>query len=76
MIRFYQSCEKLGETIYVAGKNRLEQIHKLPQFLSFLLVSFSKNDDCLIVIEGENTSQLKKLMAVMLPQKQIRSGLV
>ncbi|MFX3617609.1 MAG: hypothetical protein ACE3JK_08770 [Sporolactobacillus sp.] len=75
MIRFYQSCEKLGETIYVSGKNQLEQIHKLPQFLSFLLVSFSKDDDCLIVIEGEHTNQLKKLMGSMMPQMNTRPGL-
>ncbi|CAM3216807.1 hypothetical protein [Sporolactobacillus spathodeae] len=68
MIHFYKACEKLGVTVYVSGKNYLEQIHKLPQLLSVLLLTFSQDKDCLIVIEGEHTKQLKHLAARLLPQ--------
>lgn len=62
MIRFYQYCEKLGQTVYVYGKNKVEEIHKLPELLSFLFANLSRDSDCLVVVEGEHVKQLKKAL--------------
>ncbi|MFT8872817.1 MAG: hypothetical protein ABF868_11070 [Sporolactobacillus sp.] len=57
MIRFYKSCEKLGQTVYVYGRDKMEQAHRLPQFLSVLMNTLLENGNCLIVVEGEHLSR-------------------
>ncbi|MFT8708411.1 MAG: hypothetical protein ABF820_03240 [Sporolactobacillus sp.] len=76
MIQFYKACEKFGVTVYVSSKNYLEKIQKLPQLLSVLLLTFSQNTDCLIVIEGEHTKQLKQLAGQLLQQHALPCPIV
>ncbi|MDD9148323.1 MULTISPECIES: hypothetical protein [unclassified Sporolactobacillus] len=62
MIRFYRYCEKMGQTVYVYGKNKVEKVHQLPELLSFLFANLSRENDCLVVVEGDHVKQLKRTL--------------
>lgn len=65
MIRFYRYCEKMQQTVYVYGKSKVEQIHKLPELLSVLIVNLSRDEECLVVVEGDKAGQLKNVLATL-----------
>lgn len=64
-IDFYGYCERLEQNIYVYGKTEAHKIHRLSELLSFLL--FTREEDCLIVIEGKGISQTKEYISKNLP---------
>lgn len=59
IIDFYSYSKKMGQTIYVLRKGKAEKIKKLPELLSFLLVTQSNDEECLIVVEGNHVRQLR-----------------
>ncbi|WKB35607.1 hypothetical protein QS257_19405 [Terrilactibacillus sp. S3-3] len=63
IIDFYSYCEKLGQTIYVQGKGKVEKIKKKPELLSFLLVTQSRDEECLVVVEGDHVNQLRAFVS-------------
>lgn len=63
MIRFYKYCEKLGQNVYIYGKDQVKQIHKLSDWLTILIENLSNEEECLIVVEGSRVKQLKKSFA-------------
>lgn len=78
MIRFYLYCEKMQQTVYVYGKSKVEQIHKLPDLLSVLIANLSSSEECLIVVEGNRANQLKRVLAMIgqgMPLKKERPSL-
>ncbi|WP_051575197.1 hypothetical protein [Sporolactobacillus terrae] len=60
MIRFYKYCEKLGQDVYIYGKNQVKQVHKMSDWLTLLIDNLSKGDECLVVVEGSRAGQLRK----------------
>ncbi|EST12446.1 hypothetical protein [Sporolactobacillus laevolacticus] len=64
MIRFYKYCEKLGQNVYIYGKNQVKQIHKLSDWLTFLIDHLSDGEECLVVVEGNRVKQLRKSFAL------------
>jgi hypothetical protein len=62
MIRFYLYCEKMQQTMYVYGKRKVEQIHQLPELLSILIDTLSRDEECLVVVEGSRAGQMKKIL--------------
>lgn len=64
IIEFYKWCEKMGQTVYVTGKNKVEQIHRLPEMLSVLIANLSESEACLVVVEGNRAGQLKKVLSM------------
>lgn len=63
MIRFYQYCEKLGQDVYIYGKNQVKQIHKRSDWLTVLIENLSIGEECLVVVKGSKVSQLSKSFA-------------
>ncbi|MCQ2010741.1 MAG: hypothetical protein ABF629_15175 [Sporolactobacillus sp.] len=59
MIRFYKHCEKLGQDVYIYGKNQVKQIHKMSDWLTVLIENLSLGEECLVVVEGSRVSQLR-----------------
>ncbi|MCO7175067.1 hypothetical protein ACFP7A_06160 [Sporolactobacillus kofuensis] len=60
MIRFYKYCEKLGQDVYIYGKNQVNHINKLSDWLSVLIDNLSHGGECLVVIEGSQVGRLRK----------------
>jgi hypothetical protein len=63
MIRFYQYCEKLGQDVYIYGKNQVKQIHKRSDWLTVLIENLSIGEECLVVVKGSKVNQLSKSFA-------------
>jgi hypothetical protein len=63
MIRFYQYCEKLGQDVYIYGKNQVKQIHKRSDWLTVLIENLSIGEECLVVVKGSKVGQLSKSFA-------------
>ncbi|MET1248614.1 MULTISPECIES: hypothetical protein [Sporolactobacillus] len=63
MIRFYRYCEKLGQDVYIYGKNQVKQIHKRSDWLTVLIENLSRGDECLVVVKGNKVGQLSKSFA-------------
>jgi hypothetical protein len=63
MIRFYQYCEKLGQDVYIYGKNQVKQIHKRSDWLTVLIENLSVGEECLVVVKGSKVGQLSKSFA-------------
>lgn len=63
MIRFYLYCEKMQQTMYIYGQRKVEQIHRLPELLSILVDTLSRDEACLVVVEGSRARQMKKVLA-------------
>lgn len=64
-IDFYGYCEQWNQNIYVYGKSEAHKVHRLSELLSFLL--FSKDEECLIVIEGSGINQTKEYISKHFP---------
>jgi hypothetical protein len=63
MIRFYQYCEKLGQDVFIYGKNQVKQIHKRSDWLTVLIENLSIGEECLVVVKGSKVGQLSKSFA-------------
>ncbi|RYM04608.1 hypothetical protein EWH99_09880 [Sporolactobacillus sp. THM7-7] len=64
-ITFYSFCERWNQKIYVYGKSEAHKIHRLSELLSFIL--FTKDEECLIVIEGSEINQTKDFISKHFP---------
>ncbi|MFT8870926.1 MAG: hypothetical protein ABF868_01400 [Sporolactobacillus sp.] len=56
-VDFYSYCSQWEQNIYVYGEHEAHKINRLSELLSFIL--FSKDEECLIVIEGSGISETK-----------------
>ncbi|MCL1631319.1 hypothetical protein M3N64_05060 [Sporolactobacillus sp. CPB3-1] len=60
MIRFYKYCERLGQNVYIYGKNQVKHIKKRSEWLNALIEQLSREKECLVVVEGNHVRQLRK----------------